>query len=356
MSDGGGSFGPRLDRLVDQVRNRLRWFTRLPQLEARVAHLEARARDLDARALLAEALADAHHETRLMANHATTTSSRALAIGKRLDDHVQRLVDNSFDLERWSEIEAVSRWIAATDQLESLTISIVMPTRNRASLVPCAIGSVMSQDYGRWELIIVDDASTDDTPSILEKAASDPRVVTLRSPGGNAGIARNLALEHATGDVVVYLDDDNRMHPMWLKAVAWAFTELPDTQVAYGARLIDDWDHVRHLDGPGLPGLHFERFDRHIIRQRNQVDMGAIAHRPSSARFDDALHQYGDWDLFLQLTLEHDPLELPVVALLYTSRVAGRLSDVGNNEAEESRIRARDEARRLALDSHGHGL
>lgn len=352
----GGRLRNTLDAAVDEVRNRLRWFARLPQLEARVAHLEARARDLEKGALHAEALADAHHETRLMANHATTTSSQALAIGRRLDDHVQRLVSTSFDMERWAEIESTSRWIAEATQPETLLVSIVMPTRDRSHLVRRAVESVTSQDYGKWELLIVDDASTDETPTILAELANDPRIVTLTGPGKNAGTARNVALERASGDVVVYLDDDNRMHPSWLKSVAWAFTQLPDTEVAYGARLVDDWNHVRHLDGPGLPSLHFERFDRETIQHRNQVDMGAIAHRPSSARFEGTLRLYGDWDLFLQLTLDHDPLELPVVAVLYTSRVDGRLSDAGDDETEENYVRARDRARRGLLDSHHDGL
>jgi hypothetical protein len=327
----------------------------VPQLEARVAHLEARARDLDRRALQAEALADAHHETRLMANHATRTGSEALALANRVDGNLQRLSDASFDTERWAEIESVTRWIASIDQPESLLISVVMPTRDRADHVTRAIESVMAQDYSRWELVIVDDASVDDTPAILAEAAGDPRVVTLCGPGRNAGTARNVALDRITGDVVVYLDDDNRLHPMWLKAVAWAFTELPDTSVAYGARLVDDWTRVRNLEGLGLPALHFERFDRATLEERNQVDMGAIAHRPSAVRFDESLRLYGDWDLFLQLTAEHDPLELPVVALFYRSRIDGRLSEDGDDEAEQDYIRAR-EAERRGRKGEPHGL
>jgi glycosyltransferase involved in cell wall biosynthesis len=179
--------------------------------------------------------------------------------------------------------------------------------------------------------------------------------VTLCGPGRNAGTARNVALDRITGDVVVYLDDDNRLHPMWLKAVAWAFTELPDTSVAYGARLVDDWTRVRNLEGLGLPALHFERFDRATLEERNQVDMGAIAHRPSAVRFDESLRLYGDWDLFLQLTAEHDPLELPVVALFYRSRIDGRLSEDGDDEAEQDYIRAR-EAERRGRKGEPHGL
>jgi hypothetical protein len=339
----GGEPGATLRRLGERARTRLRWLVGLPQLEAQVTHLTQRVRDLEARALRAEALADAHHETRLMANHATTVAAESLAIGRRLDEHVQRLVNATFDMERWAEIEAVTRWIAATDPPESLLISVVMPTRDRAELLPEAIESVSAQDYGRWELIVVDDGSTDATPKVLDEAqVADGRISVLRTSGVGASEARNRALDEAvTGDVIVYLDDDNLLHPMWLKAVAWAFTNLPDTQVLYGARLVDDWNRVREIDEPGLPALHFERYDADILAERNQVDMGAIAHRPSTARFDAELRQYGDWDLFLQLTADGPPLELPVIALLYRSRIDGRLSDEGTNDAEVDHVHRR---------------
>jgi glycosyltransferase involved in cell wall biosynthesis len=47
-------------------------------------------------------------------------------------------------------------------------------------------------------------------------------------------LARNAALDRATGDIIAYLDDDNVMHPSWLKAVAWAFDKRPNVDVLYG--------------------------------------------------------------------------------------------------------------------------
>lgn len=354
MTTGGATHDPRrastpddarwssVRPLVERARDRLRWLVQLPQAEARIRGLEDRVRQLEARALAAEALAEAHHQTRLMANHASVTAARALAIGRHLEEVVDRMAKASFDLERWAAIESVTSWIAAADVPESLTISVVLPTRDRADLLPTAIDSVRGQDYGRWELLVVDDGSTDDTEAVLKDLArSDERITILRGDGISAGAARNRALDELTGDVVVYLDDDNRFHPLWFKAVAWAFTNLPDTTVLYGARLVDDWN--RHLDRAdrGLPALHFERFDPEAIVHHNQVDMGQIAHRPAPARFDESLHQYGDWDLLLQLTVDQAPLELPVIALYYVSHGPDRLSDVGPDQVEIDHVRRR---------------
>ena len=110
---------------------------------------------------------------------------------------------------------------------EDVLISIVLPTRNRASVLPDAVQSVMEQVYGRWELLIVNDGSTDGTQEIID-GFTDERIRTFVGEASGVCRARNLALDAAKGDVIIYLDDDNWMEPLWLKAVAWAMTNRPD--------------------------------------------------------------------------------------------------------------------------------
>ena len=68
----------------------------------------------------------------------------------------------------------------------------------------------------------------------------DPRIRTFTGPGRGVCSARNVALDAAAGDLVAYIDDDNRMHPEWLRSVVWAFEQHPETEVLYGAFVIDD--------------------------------------------------------------------------------------------------------------------
>ena len=266
-----------------------------------------------------------------------------------LRDEVESLGSRMTDVERLAAIAEVTAWLRHVDVPESLLVSVVMPTRNRSDLVERAVESVRRQSYTNWELLIVDDASTDGTWTRLGKLAeNDPRVRVFRfDEQGGSSRARNHALDRATGDVVAYLDDDNRFDPDWLRAVAWAFGEFPETQVAYGARVVDDDLRHRGLAGRSLPVVQFLEWDRDAMLQANRVDQNVIAHRPSPARLDETGDHFTDWDLMLQLTDDCDPLELPAVAVHYYSDVPDRVTvlareaEVETSLAEQIRQRAR---------------
>jgi glycosyltransferase involved in cell wall biosynthesis len=97
-------------------------------------------------------------------------------------------------------------------------ISVVLTTYNRRQSLPRAIGSVLAQEGVDFELIVVDDASTDDTQSYLA-TLTDPRIKVL-VPGRNVGpsAARNLGTEAARADVVAFLDSDDVYRPRRLEA------------------------------------------------------------------------------------------------------------------------------------------
>jgi glycosyltransferase involved in cell wall biosynthesis len=97
-------------------------------------------------------------------------------------------------------------------------ISVVLTTYNRRQSLPRAIGSVLAQDDVDFELIVVDDLSTDDTQSYLA-TLTDQRIRVL-APARNVGpsAARNLGIEAARADVVAFLDSDDVYRPRRLKA------------------------------------------------------------------------------------------------------------------------------------------
>lgn len=92
-----------------------------------------------------------------------------------------------------------------------MLISIYLPTKNRIDLLSRAINSVRAQTYPYWELVVVDDGSTDGTANYLQQVASDePRIKVLRNEASLGGCAsRNLAITHARGELVTGLDDDD---------------------------------------------------------------------------------------------------------------------------------------------------
>lgn len=94
------------------------------------------------------------------------------------------------------------------------TVSVIMPTFNSSKFVSEAIMSVMSQTIKDWELIIVDDCSTDDTVDVVSEFLEDPRIKLNRLDiNQGAAIARNTAIQHAKGRYIAFLDSDDQWLP-----------------------------------------------------------------------------------------------------------------------------------------------
>ncbi len=89
-------------------------------------------------------------------------------------------------------------------------ISIIMPCHNAASYLEEAVASVMAQTFSAWELIVVDDGSTDRSREILQSLQTkDKRIQILRQHNQGPYPARNLGLKHARGQFVAFLDADD---------------------------------------------------------------------------------------------------------------------------------------------------
>lgn len=132
------------------------------------------------------------------------------------------------------------------------TTSIVLPTRNRLSLLQRSVASVLNQSWQDWELIIVDDASEDGTWDwILTLQDRRIRPIRLEHPSERR-VARNVGLQAATGEYILFLDDDDYIYPQALIALVPVLMEAPHAIASIGARL-DVYDstyarypHPRH--------------------------------------------------------------------------------------------------------------
>lgn len=99
--------------------------------------------------------------------------------------------------------------------IENPLVSVCIPTRNRNNLLKRAIASVLKQTYRNFEIIIVDDASTDNTPNFLLKLKNTTPQTTIihcKEPAG-AARSRNLAIQAAKGYFITFLDDDDQFTP-----------------------------------------------------------------------------------------------------------------------------------------------
>jgi glycosyltransferase involved in cell wall biosynthesis len=110
-------------------------------------------------------------------------------------------------------------------------ISVILPAFNRSELIRGAIESVFAQDFEDFELIVVDDGSTDGTADAA-RAFPDPRVRVLSmAANGGSNAARNEGIRNARAPLLAFLDSDDRYLPNKLSRVVGAFEEDPDLDV-----------------------------------------------------------------------------------------------------------------------------
>jgi len=93
-------------------------------------------------------------------------------------------------------------------------VSIIMPSYNTGKYIKESIKSVLNQTYINWELIIVDDSSTDNTDSVVKPYLEDERIKYLKNEkNSGAAVSRNYALREAKGKWIAFLDSDDLWHP-----------------------------------------------------------------------------------------------------------------------------------------------
>lgn len=103
---------------------------------------------------------------------------------------------------------------------EEPLVSVVMPAYNASSTIASSIKSVQGQSYTSWELLVVDDCSTDDTVSIVKGLSTTDariRLISLTTNSGSPAYPRNVAIKEARGGFIAFLDADDEWLPVKLK-------------------------------------------------------------------------------------------------------------------------------------------
>jgi glycosyltransferase involved in cell wall biosynthesis len=126
-------------------------------------------------------------------------------------------------------------------------VSILVPVYNAAAFIEETVLSVLAQSHGEWELLLIDDGSTDATEALLGSLSQvDPRIRIFRQANAGTQAARNLGLEHARGEWIALLDHDDIWLPQKLERQLEVAREHPGVDLLFCnfAR----WDGKRELD------------------------------------------------------------------------------------------------------------
>lgn len=182
------------------------------------------------------------------------------------------------------------------------TVTVVLPTRNRRGSIEAAIRSVLDGSFHDLELLVIDDASDDDTAAVVAGIIDD-RLRYHREPAPvGAARARNIAISRARGAYVAFQDSDDVWTEDHLDVLVAVLEGEPGSiAVAYG--------YDRFADGTMVPGSEVVSRDgdlRMDLLRYNFIGLPASIVRADALRtvgsFDEDLPRLQDWDLFLRLS------------------------------------------------------
>jgi glycosyltransferase involved in cell wall biosynthesis len=191
----------------------------------------------------------------------------------------------------------------ATDSIAPPLVSVIIPCYNQANFLAEAIESVLGQTHKRFEVIVIDDGSADDT---YEVATSYESVLCVRQPNSGLSRARNRGIQESAGDCLVFLDADDRLHPDALRLGVLHLTHEPDAAFSYGrCNLVDArGEFLATSYRPIIRGDHYAR----LLLGNFIPNPGAMMFRRDAIEalggFSVTLNGAGaeDYDLCLRLT------------------------------------------------------
>src|SRR5437879_807514 len=186
-------------------------------------------------------------------------------------------------------------------------ISVIIPTFQRPSLLCHALRSVDSQAYKDFEVIVVNDGGPSLETSIAPWRRAFPLRLIESSERRGPASARNVGIEHAAGEYIAFLDDDDVFLPTHLGAAHEALAGRRELDFVYLGALVSD----RRLSAlpPDWSEMHMKsyEFDDRFLLVANYIHTGSVVVRNftgSQVRFDESLTHCEDWDLWLALRLD----------------------------------------------------
>jgi len=197
-------------------------------------------------------------------------------------------------------------------------ISVIIPAYNSEQTIQETIQSVINQTFTDWELIVINDGSTDSTSAIVE-AFGDRRIQLFSYPNAGASVSRNRGLAKSTGELIAFLDADDLWTADKLQDQLAALQANRQADVAYSwSDCIDESSNfLRHggrvtIEGNALPKLLLgdvlENGSNPLIRRKTLLEIGG---------FDESLPAGQDWDLYLRLAAKYQFVTVPRSQIRY---------------------------------------
>jgi glycosyltransferase involved in cell wall biosynthesis len=201
-------------------------------------------------------------------------------------------------------------------------VSCIMSTYNRADkFLADAINSVIAQQYKKWELIVVDDCSTDGTEKLVRSYMKDDvriRYIKLDQNSGSDCKPKNVGVESSIGEYIAYIDDDCEWYPNHLQILVDAIeADKKNIDAVYCDFELVDPSGVN----PVQRGIAMD-FDPQFLFRRNYIDTNNVLHKTHLAfavgGFDQSLPKFIDWNMWVRMVKWGAKfVRVPVIATKY---------------------------------------
>lgn len=183
------------------------------------------------------------------------------------------------------------------------SVSVIIPTYNRSKLLKEAIESVLQQNYTDFEVLVVDDGSTDDTHSVV-KRFSDPRLRYFYKDNGGQSSARNLGLVKAKGKYIAYLDEDDLWPSKYLDSLVEQFEQNKEYGATYARVIVLSPDgEKKELGSPNRSRSGW--ITKYFLDYSPCLMPSATCFRRSVCKdffWDEAIIRNPDYDFFLRIS------------------------------------------------------
>ncbi len=194
-------------------------------------------------------------------------------------------------------------------------VSIIMPAYNRAGTIGRAMDSVLKQRYTQWELIVVDDGSTDNTRDVVQAyCQKNVRIHYISIAHAGVSAARDKGLQESRGEIIAYLDSDNEWSPDYLLFMVHALADSRRLCGYCALRIVD------HNDS-GAETVRARAYDYEELTHNNYIDINIFVHHREAFKrlggFDHDLKRWVDWDLILRYVKQYAPVVVPAVLATY---------------------------------------
>ncbi|MGB3758605.1 MAG: glycosyltransferase [Rivularia sp. (in: cyanobacteria)] len=197
-------------------------------------------------------------------------------------------------------------------------VSIIIPAYNAHSTIIETIKSVQKQTFSDWELIVIDDGSTDNTLEVLD-TVEDSRIKVFSYKNGGVSVARNRGISHAMSDFIAFLDADDLWTRDKLELQLTALKKYPEAGVAYSwtMNMNSTGDTFYSADNVYFQGnVYGELLIKNFIANGSNLLIRQEAIE-SIGEFDSTVVPCEDWDYYLRLASNWDFVVVPKPQILY---------------------------------------